>query len=176
MDQVHGITFQPHDLGTLVKAFSLLIEDRKLSNLAHSVASFGKLLSKSMLASDCIADYAKLLENLLQFPSDVILPLSISHIKQDTWAWDLLEKEIVQTSTSAQHNQYHRTMRRHSIVDFLEEQATGKLQVQTTTEVANESSAEDFPTKLDWDILAEMEILEESDRREREEVSFFFLL
>ena len=67
-------------------------------------------------------------------------------------------------------------MRRRNIVDFLEEQATGKLHVQTTTQVANESSAEDFPTQLDWDFLAEMEILEDSDRREREEVSFFVAL
>lgn len=172
-NQVHGMIFHPHDLGTLAKAFSLLIKDKKLSKLAYSVASSGKLLSKNMLASECIREYAKLLENLLQFPSESMLPLPISHIKQNTWAWDSFQKENKQTSVSGQQESFQNnsTPRRSSIVVFLEDQATGKFQVQNTSLIVNESSAEDFPTQLDWDILAEMEILEDSDRQEREEIA-----
>lgn len=167
--------FHPHDLGTLAKAFSLLIEDMKLSKLASSVAASGKLLSKDMLALECVREYAKLLENLLQFPSESMLPLPISHIKQNTWAWDLLQRENKQTTIAGQkeRSQNDSTLRRSSIVVLLEDQASGKFQVQNTGQVINESSAEGFPTQLDWDILSEMETLEDYDRLEREEVSWF---
>ncbi|ONK57001.1 uncharacterized protein A4U43_C10F15520 [Asparagus officinalis] len=164
VDQVNGVIFDPHNLGTLVKAFSLLIEDNKLSALAHSVASSGKRLSKNILASDCVADYAKLLENLVQFPSDAMLPLLVSHIKQNTWAWDLLDIEDTQTNISVQDKGFEDT------IVSLEEQAAGKFHVKKTAQIGN-SSAEDFPTQLDWDIIAEMEILEDADRREREEIA-----
>lgn len=166
MDQIHGLIFNPHDLNTLVKAFSLAIEDRKLSNLAYKIASSGKLLSKNLLAFDCIADYGKLLENVLEFPSDAMLPLSVSHIKLNTWVWELFE-EVKYITVSAQDDSFQNNhmVGRRSIVDFFEEQ----LQVQSTTQIANEYS--DFPTQLDWDILTEMETLEDYERREREEVS-----
>lgn len=162
VDKVHGLIFNQHDLSTLVKAFFLLIEDRNLSNLGYTIASSGKTLSKNMLALDCISDYAKLLEKVLHFPSDVVLPLSVSHIEQNTWAWELLDYENKQTTV--QH-----AIKRQNIIDLMENEIA-KPQDQNTTQTINESLLQNFPSQLDWDIVGEMNVLEDSELREKEEI------
>ena len=94
MDGVHGIIFPKHKPDALMKSFALLISEGKLSKFAHSVGSSGRILARNMLASECIAGYAKLLENVLTFPSDSLLPAHISQLEQGAWEWSLFRKDI----------------------------------------------------------------------------------
>ena len=64
------------------------------TTFAQIVAFSGRQLAKNILASECIIGYASLLENLLNFPSDVLLPASVSELQQGLWERDLLTKEI----------------------------------------------------------------------------------
>lgn len=172
VDSVHGILFDPSQPDTLDRALSLLIEDKKLSNFAKSVASHGKLLSINMLASECIVSYAQLLENVLHFPSDTLIPYSSSPNQQKTWLWDLLDREIKQTSTSMQVSSSSKDkdyIPRSSIVHQLEEEYSrrnlGKgFQVENMTY--------DFPNESDWNIVNEMQVFEDYDCRETQEVLF----
>ncbi|XP_020094017.1 uncharacterized protein LOC109714032 isoform X2 [Ananas comosus] len=159
-NEVHGFLFHPSDPSTLSRAFSLVIGQHKLSTLAGSVASKGQSLAENMLAFDCISGYAKLLENVLQFPSEVILPGPASEIRQDTWLWDLFAKKIREKKAQYENHGSNYT----SIVDLLEIQSAENLRV------ANDTSVDDYPTQLDWDDLADMEIFEDIERRELQEL------
>ncbi|KAJ6840840.1 uncharacterized protein M6B38_118925 [Iris pallida] len=165
VDQTHGLFFD-FEPDTLVTAFSLLIEDKKLSELALKVASSGESLAENMLVSGCVVDYAKLLESVLQFPSDAMLPLNIRHINQKAWAWDLFEKKNEQFDIFARQKDSKVVI---SIVEFLEVQMDSPEIANITKEVG-EFSIQDFPTQSDWDSLSEIEILEDYDRREKEEI------
>ncbi|URE34295.1 Glycosyl transferases group 1 [Musa troglodytarum] len=170
-NNVHGILFHPSTLDTLVRALSLLIGDKELSNIAHSVASHGKSLSMNMLASECISGYAELFESILHFPSDTLLPNSISQIQQKTWLWDLLDKEIKQTYAFTENenllrNEYSR--QRSSIVYLLEEQFSKRL-MENDSQLVNKTYAEDFPTLSDWDDISDMEASEDYVSREMQE-------
>ncbi|XP_020588819.1 uncharacterized protein LOC110030446 [Phalaenopsis equestris] len=160
-DKIHGLVFRPHDIDTLASAFLLLIEDKRLSKLAHSIAYEGRLLAENMFVSDCISDFANLIESLLQFPSDSFLPGSISQIKQQTWSWDLLDNENYQSNLPA--------IQRESIIDILEEELPRKSQISPL--VFNESASPEFPTQFDWDDISQMEIAEDFERLEMEEIS-----
>ncbi|RVW76209.1 hypothetical protein CK203_048965 [Vitis vinifera] len=79
VDGVHVVIFPKNNPDALMRAFSLLISNGKLSKFAKAVALSGRLLAKNMLASECVNSYAKLLENVLSFPSDVLLPETLSN-------------------------------------------------------------------------------------------------
>ena len=93
------MNYPKHNPNALMKAFSLLISKGKLSKFARALASSGRLLAKNMQASDCVASYAKLLENIITFPSDALLPGQISQLKQGAWEWNLFRKEMEQSAT-----------------------------------------------------------------------------
>ncbi|THU47717.1 hypothetical protein C4D60_Mb09t18580 [Musa balbisiana] len=172
VNNVHGILFHPSTSDTLVRALSLLMGDKELSNIAHSVASRGKSLSMNMLASECISGYAELFESILHFPSDTLLPNSISQIQQKTWLWDLLDKEIKQTYTFTENENFLRneySRQRSSIVYLLEEQFSKRL-MENDSQLVNETYAEDFPTLSDWDDISEMEASEDYVSREMQEL------
>ena len=128
-----------------------------------------------MQASDCIAGYAKLLENVLTFPSDALLPGQISQLKQGTWEWNLFRKEMEQrASDMGIMDQQGAYVRNYSIVYALEEELTNPIDLMNTSQSEPEILSQDFPTDLDWDILTEIENSEEVETLEMEEVHLFF--
>jgi hypothetical protein len=153
----------------LTKAFSHVIEEGKLSDLAKKVASEGKILAKNLLAYEFVSSNAKLLENVLYFPSNVMLPASLSQIQQKTWSWDLFERKA--KNENDQNTEF-------SVVDMLEQQFEKDL--TGVSHFKNETLIGDFPTELDWEDLNEIEISEDVETREMQEVSFicfnFFLI
>lgn len=149
----------------MTKAFSRVIGERKLSVLGNKVASNGKMLAKNMLAYECVSSYAKLLENMLYFPSNVMLPASPSQIQQKTWSWDLFERKTT--------NENDQSMEL-SVLEMLERQFEKNLTGMSHFE--NETLSDDFPSQLDWEDLNDMEILEDIETREMQEVSFIYTL
>lgn len=170
VDGVHGIIFSKHKPDALMQAFLLLISNGKLSKFAHSIASSGRLLAKNMLASECIAGYAKLLENVLTFPSDVLLPGRVSQLKQREWEWGLFRKELEQRSNDMSSLDLKGTMKNSSVVYDVEEYLTPLIHSGSLSQNESEILADDIPTELDWDILMEIESLEEVERVEVEEI------
>ncbi|WOK98770.1 hypothetical protein Cni_G07482 [Canna indica] len=171
IDKVHGILFNPRIPATLARAFFLLIEDKNLSKLASSLASQGKLLSLNMFALECITGYAELLENVLEFPSDTLLPNSISQIQRKDWLWDLLDnnkqtnifKEIENSSSTNHHRQSS------SIVYLLEEQYSKRF-MGNVSEIENGTYTEEYPTLSDWNSINEMDVSEAFEGREMQEI------
>ncbi|RZC70593.1 hypothetical protein C5167_033734 [Papaver somniferum] len=169
VDRANGVIFRKKDPGSLMRAFSLLISNRKLSRFANMVASSGKLLTKNMLASECIIGYAKLLENLLHFSSDVLLPGPISELHQQTWEWDLFGEEIEQRGREVPNfDQNGSYIRGSSVVYALEDEFSSLNNVKNNSE--DEIDFHEFPTKLDWEVLWEIQSNEEFERRETEEL------
>lgn len=163
---VHGIIFQARNPDSLTSAFSLLIPNLKLSKVGQTIASSGKLLARNILASDCITGYAKLLENTVQFPSDTMLPGSISPLQQYKWEWNLLKKERKRRDSDVLGS----SMTKSSVVYALEEALAGSNYRRNTSENEIDVLTLENLTKLDWDNVREMEIFEEFERREMQEV------
>ena len=171
VDGIHGIFFPKHNPDALMRAFSLLISNGKLSEFAQTVASSGRLLAKNILASECITGYARLLENVLNFSSDAMLPGSISQLQQGAWEWNLFRKEIEKRTVDMQNVDEKATLlRKYSVVYALEEEFTNF--VYSTNGSANGTGilSEDMLTKLDWDVLRVLESSEEDEMIEMEEV------
>uniref|UniRef100_A0A803KUK3 Glycosyl transferase family 1 domain-containing protein n=1 Tax=Chenopodium quinoa TaxID=63459 RepID=A0A803KUK3_CHEQI len=98
VDGVHGMIFSKHKPDDLLRIFSHLISSEgKLSEFAGAVASSGKLLARNLLAFESIIGYAKLMEDVLHFPSDSLLPSPISQIRQDSWEWNSFSEVMEQT-------------------------------------------------------------------------------
>ncbi|XP_071721823.1 uncharacterized protein [Rutidosis leptorrhynchoides] len=167
-DGVHAILFREHDPDALMNSFSLIISDGKLSEIGQVVASHGKLLAKDLLASECITGYARLLENVLDFPSTVLLPSTFSEIQQMAWNWNYFGNEIDQKA--GEMLDADNTEIESSIVYALEKNVTKLLGLTNVTENATEVVGEDLPTDQDWAVLGEMESLEEYERLEMEEL------
>lgn len=170
-ENVDGLIFRPSQPDTLAEAFSLLIADAELSEQARSIASSGKLLATHMFALDCVTDYAMLLEHVLHFPSEVVIPEISSQIQQKTWLWSLLEKESNPTATYVQHENFTNNFvnQRSSVVEILEKQYTDSSHMDNTTFGEIDSLTPDIPTQLDWIDLSEMETSEDIVRRELQE-------
>ncbi|KAK6775254.1 hypothetical protein RDI58_026255 [Solanum bulbocastanum] len=169
VDEVHGIIFSQHNSNELVQDFSLLISDGKLTRFAHTIASSGMLLSKNMFAVECITGYAKLLENVITFPSDVILPGDTSQLKQDSWEWGYFQKDLEDPKGVEDLQMKDVDPINSSVVYDLELEMTGFVPLNVSRDDP-EAIKEDFPSELDWDILNEMERSEEVDRLESEEI------
>lgn len=166
-DGVHGIFFQRNDPDALLKAFSPLVSDGRISKFAQTIASSGRLLTKNMMAAECITGYARLLENVVHFPSDTFLPGYISQLQVASWEWSLFRSEIGPPRTT------YASIGRPGIVFQVEEKFTGV--VDSTNPVDNNTIfiSDEFPSKLDWDVLEEIEGAEEYEKVESEEVSNF---
>lgn len=147
-------------------SFSLLISKGKLSKYAHAIASSGRLLARNMLASECIIRFAKLLENVLAFPSDARLPDQVSQLKVGAWEWNMFQKEIEGSTGNRIDIDLKTSYTRNSGVLFnLEEEMPGK-------NISEEADiiGDDVLSQLDWDILTEIENSEEFQKLESEEV------
>ncbi|XVE99174.1 hypothetical protein REPUB_Repub03eG0174500 [Reevesia pubescens] len=161
VDGAHGAFFPKHHPDALLRAFSLLISDGRLSRFAQTVASSGRLLAKNILASECIIGYASLLENLLNYPSDVLLPAPVSELQQGSWEWNLFGEGIEHSNSDISRDS--------SIVYVLEEEFT--KHIIDMSENGTEIRDQDIPTEEDLDIVMEIENFEDSERLEMEEVN-----
>nr|XP_008345284.2 LOW QUALITY PROTEIN: uncharacterized protein LOC103408193 [Malus domestica] len=170
VDGVHMIFFPKHNPDALMSAFSLMISNGKLSKFARMVASSGRLLAMNLLASECITGYARLLENVLNFPSDALLPGPISQLEQGTWEWNLLGNEI-DYRTGNILNLMSSHPGKTSVVNALEEDLLGFGYSPNISENVTWDSALDIPTQLDWDLLKEIVSSEEYETLEMEELS-----
>lgn len=168
MDGVHTVTLAKHNPDALLQAFSLLVSNGKLTNFAHSVASSGKRRAKNMLALDCITGYIKLLENVINFPSDSLLPEPISKIQKGEWEWNLFIKEIEQRSD-------YTSTKEASFLYAIEQDQENLADSTNIFENRTDNLVEDIPSELDWDVLTEMERAEDYERQEMEEVFTFSL-
>ncbi|GAV64719.1 Glycos_transf_1 domain-containing protein [Cephalotus follicularis] len=165
---VHGFFYLKHNPDDLMKAFSLLISGGKLSKLAQAVAFSGKLLAKNMLVSECISGYTRLLENVLNFPSAVLLPGHLSQTQLKAWEWNLFMNEIEHKAGNMLDMDENGTNGKSSVVYALEEEANNLL--NSTNITANDTELEDIPTERDWDVLREVQSFEEYERLEMEEL------
>ncbi|XVF75659.1 hypothetical protein PTKIN_Ptkin13bG0204600 [Pterospermum kingtungense] len=161
IDGTHGVFFPKHNPDALLRAFSLLISNGKLSRFAQTVASSGRLLAKNILASECITGYANLLENLLNFPSDVLLPAPVSKLQQWQWEWNLFREEIELGNSDISGDV--------SVVYILEEEFT--KHINDMSENGTEIQDQDILTEQDLDIVTEIENFEDYERLEMEEVN-----
>lgn len=161
--------FPRHNPDSLMKDFTLLISENKLSKFAQTIGSSGRLLAKNMLASECVVTYAMLAENVFNFPSDVLLPASALQLKQSSWNWNLFESKM-EKQTGDTENPLFESTDHISIVYDLEEDIANFISLTNVSNNESEALDADIPTNLDWDILKEIESSEEVERLEREEV------
>ncbi|KAK6228328.1 hypothetical protein SCA6_000668 [Theobroma cacao] len=162
VDGTHGVFFPKHQPDALLRAFSLLISNGRLSRFAQTVASSGRLLAKNILASECITGYASLLENLLNFPSDVLLPAPVSQLRPGSWEWNVFGMEIEHGTGDIS--------RYFSVVYALEEEFTKHTISSDISQYGAEIQDQDIPTEQDWDIVTEIENFEDYERLEMDEV------
>lgn len=162
VDGVHVVVFSQKGSDALMRAFSLLISNGKLSRFAKAVAFSGKLLAKNMLASECVNSYAKLLEKVLSFPSGVFLPGHFSQAQSDAWEWNSFRVADMPDIESGSAS-----MGISSVVHVLEENLSNRLD---SGNISNSGTENDVLTQLDWDDLREIERIEEMERLETEEV------
>ncbi|XP_048231729.1 uncharacterized protein LOC8281295 isoform X2 [Ricinus communis] len=171
IDGVHALLFKKYNPDSLMRAFSLLISDGKLSRFGKTVASSGRLLAKNMLASECTMGYARLLENAVSFPSDALLPGPTSPLQQSVWEWNLFWNEIVpETDDLLGMDGRNSSSRGSSVVYSLEEELTYHTDSTSVSKNGTEVLVPDLPTESDWDILREIDSLEEYERLETEEL------
>ncbi|MBA0624407.1 hypothetical protein Godav_009771, partial [Gossypium davidsonii] len=161
VDGAHCVFFPKHDPDALLRAFSLLISNGRLSKFAETVASSGRLLAKNILASECITGYASLLVNLLYFPSDVLLPGPVSELQQASWEWNLFRKEI-------EHSNFDTSVD-SSVVYTVEEELT--KHIIDTSKNWTELQDQDALTGQDLDLVTEIENFEDYERLEMEEIN-----
>lgn len=170
------VFFPKHNPEALMRAFSLLISNGKLSKFAQTVASSGRLHAKNMLASECITGYASVLENALNFPSDTFLPGPVSQLQQGAWEWNLFRKEMeTRAGDTPSIDEKGFSLKKFSVVYALEDELT---QLAQSTNVSEESGnlEDDIPSELDWYHMKEIENSEEYERLEMEEVSYSLMV
>lgn len=128
-----------------------------------------------MFAPECIIGYAKLLEDLFNFPSDVLLPGHTSQLNHSVWHWSVFRTETEQISANMENLYPLDSLGVNSSIVFdLEEDMINFVALKTVSEKNPEDLNEDIPSVLDWDILSEIESSEEVERLEREEVCHHF--
>ncbi|GAB4836335.1 hypothetical protein Ancab_001250 [Ancistrocladus abbreviatus] len=169
---VHGMVFSEHNPDDLLQAFSLLVSrDGKLSKYATTVGSSGKRLAKNFLASECISGYAKLIENLVHFPSDASLPSPITQIQQQHgWEWNAFRigtalREGGMMSTDENDTITQRTSIIYSLEDVFNN-------LKYSRNISEESSGDELDpfSAEDWDAVEGIESFQEFERQEMEQL------
>ncbi|KAK1266144.1 hypothetical protein QJS04_geneDACA000237 [Acorus gramineus] len=163
VEKVHGMFFEAKNPRTMIGAFSHILSGKEPSLNAKPVAS-GLVLVRNMFASECITGYVKLLETILHFPSDTILPKPPSHVKPTMWTWKFFKQDITHLHREMLNSTSTETS---SIVYALEKEL--QSQIGTLQDEIEASKSENL-TPSDWDDLRELEILEEIERREMREL------
>jgi hypothetical protein len=164
-DGVNGFIFNSDDPSTVALAFTRILGDKTLLDTAYSVALEGNLLSKNMLAYDCITAHVLLLESVMHYPSDAKLPSPVSKIQDRTWLWDAFEMKAQLENGSLEDESHNNTR----TIDIL----LGKFHQSNQTTQFDSSDTYDYPSFSDWNDLSEVEVFEDTERREMEEASHF---
>lgn len=112
----------------------------------------------------------RVLENVIIFPSNVILPGDTSQLKQDTWEWGYFQKDLEDRKHIGDLQIKDVDPINSSVVYDLELEMTGFVPLMNASIDDPEALKEEFPSELDWDILNKMERSEEVDRLETEEI------
>lgn len=120
-----------------------------------------------MFAAECITGYAKLVEDVFHFPSDVMLPGLDSRLNHSLWQWSLFRSEIEQISSDFDLED---SQDMKSIVYELEEDMIDFTSSKNVSQNNGEDVESEFPTITDWDILSEIQSSEDVERLEKEEV------
>uniref|UniRef100_A0A0D9XM41 Glycosyl transferase family 1 domain-containing protein n=1 Tax=Leersia perrieri TaxID=77586 RepID=A0A0D9XM41_9ORYZ len=149
-DGIHGILFSADDPSTMVSAFTRILGEKGLLATAYSVALEGKLLSKNMLAYDCITSHVMLLESVLHYPSYAKLPSPVSNVQERTWLWDLFETKATLGNSSSEDDS-----RLARIIDNLVGESHESN--QTTYSDSNDTSLYNYPSISDWNDLNEID-------------------
>jgi len=167
------MVFSRHNPDDLLRIFPLLVSSGgKLSELADAVGSNAKHLARNLLAFESIIGYAKLMENVINFPSDALLPAPVSQIQQDSWEWESFKTVTEQTAGGITDIDEERNrVEQSSIVYSLEEDFSKFLMLgNLTVDVGNSDVAEHDLVIEDLSVAEQMQNTEEYERRETEEV------
>eukprot|EP00249_Psilotum_nudum_P011445 c23181_g1_i1 orf=1-2895(+) len=93
VDGVNGFLFVPGDVDGLTHTFFRVISEHTMSTAAMQNVSRTGSQGHGLLVADSMVGYCELFEAVFEFPSDVMLPLPVSHlseaVKRD-WQWQLL--------------------------------------------------------------------------------------
>ncbi|KAM1252002.1 hypothetical protein ACFX2I_040146 [Malus domestica] len=111
----------------------------------------------NLLASECITGYARLMENVLNFPSDALL--LGANLSASTGRGNILNID--------EQSSWNNTC----IINALEEDLLGFGYSPKISDNITWDSSLDIPTQLDWDILKEFESSEVYETLEMEELS-----
>jgi len=167
------MVFSRHNPDDLLRIFSLLVSNEgRISELADAVGSNAKQLARNLLAFESIVGYAKLMENVINFPSDALLPAPVSQIQQDSWEWESFERVTEQTAGGVTDIDEEGNRVEHSSIvysleeDFSEFVVLGNLSV----DVAISEIAEHDLVIQDLSVAEQIQNSEEYERRETEEV------
>ncbi|CAN1258290.1 hypothetical protein LINPERPRIM_LOCUS9838 [Linum perenne] len=162
-DEAHVLFFPKYDPEALMRTFSLLISDGNISELARTLSVSGRLFAKNMLATECVSGYAKLLENILGYPLDALLPASLDRLQQTTWEWALFGDEIdVEAADS--------NFKGLGVIQHLETEVQDLITSANISANTTNKWEPDSVTKSDWDVLDEIERHEEFETVELHQV------
>ncbi|CAA7410594.1 unnamed protein product [Spirodela intermedia] len=157
---VDGLIFHARDPQSLKDALRRAINGLSFYEMERNTAISGKKLSKNMLAWDCIAGYAKVLENVIQFPSDALLPSPATEARQRVWEWRLLGERHESLADDGYGSRWT-----SSILDDI------GADIDDPTFEENPPSGNSELSDSDWADVREMELSEDAERREAEELA-----
>lgn len=171
-DGVHGMIFSKHNPDDLLRIFSLLISSEgKLSKFAGAVGSAGKLLARNILAFESITGYAKLMENVLNFPSDALLPAPISHIREDSWEWNSFSEAMEQTADDMLSiDEEGNIVEGSSIIQLLEDDFSSNVTLRNTSVDNSDITDQDLVSTEDLNGVEQIANTEEFERREMDQI------
>ncbi|KAH9310555.1 hypothetical protein KI387_025590 [Taxus chinensis] len=166
-DGIHGLLFPLGNVQMMTKALALAISSGKLSLLAQNIALAGRLHARDLMASDAIEGYSAILENVLQFPSEVAVPHPVSKIPEaikGAWQWQLIEESSESENVYSKHDS-----KKNTIIFQVEEFWTKSPSAEDFK--LNVSSIQEETFSLsDWKEEKEKEMAEDIERREEEEL------
>ncbi|XP_021850387.2 uncharacterized protein [Spinacia oleracea] len=171
-DGVHGMIFSKHNPDDLLRIFSHLISSEgKISEFAGSVGSAGKLLARNLLAFESITGHAKLMENVVNFPSDAMLPSPVSQIQEDSWEWNSFSEVMEQTADDMiSIDEEGNIVEGSNIVQLLEEDFNSYVTLRNISVENSDITERDLLSTEDFDGVEQIASLEEFERREMDQI------
>ncbi|CAN8221775.1 unnamed protein product, partial [Cochlearia groenlandica] len=161
-DRVTAYLFPKKDLQVLLQIVLEVISEGKISPLAKNIALMGKRTVKNMMAQETIEGYAALLENILQFSSEVDYPKDVQKVSpklREEWSWHLFE-----AFRGSSHN--NRTARSYEFIANVERHWNHTPGKAMRFGVVNDDS---FVYKI-WEEEGYLQMTHDRKRREDEEL------
>ncbi|KAL9242083.1 hypothetical protein vseg_016119 [Gypsophila vaccaria] len=166
VDGVHGMIFSEHNPDDLLRVFSTLLANGVLSKFGSAIGSAGKLLARNLLAPESITGYAKLMENILSFPSDALLPAPVSQIQQDSWDWSYFSEVSEPKAKEEESN----ILGKPNIVTDLEEEFRRTALLKNNPEDNGDTIVLGVVSAEDMDDVEKIASFEEFRRREMDQI------